>query len=415
MKRAQTPHNMNQEDNGVPRLDGQTGQAGQDGQHGSARLAPDRIDHALTHIGGGDPRPVLITGGAGFIGTNLAQRLLRGGHRVILFDNLTRPGVKQNAQFLRSTWPDQTELVVGDVRDASLLQSLVVRAQAIFHLAAQVAVTSSLKNPSHDFEINLRGTFNLLEGQRSCANPPPLLFTSTNKVYGELHNVPLQMHGDQYVPIDPRIRARGVPERELDFHSPYGCSKGGADQYVLDYACTYGLPNTVFRMSCVYGHHQHGTEDQGWVAHFLIGALRGEPLTLYGDGRQVRDVLFIEDLIDAMMLAIQRQDVTAARAFNIGGGPSHAVSLVEMLRLIDEFDDTRVRYQTQPWRRGDQRYFVADTSAFRRATGWQPRITPREGIAALHDWLRQSSLGPQGTRDDEVSTRVTSKEQERSS
>ncbi|MFW6058886.1 MAG: NAD-dependent epimerase/dehydratase family protein [Phycisphaeraceae bacterium] len=361
--------------------------AAHNGRAAHVRRPPEPADHALTYLDNHDPRPVLITGGAGFIGTNLALRLLRGGHRVILFDNLSRPGIRRNAEHLRAAFPAGVELVVGDVRDASLLHALVTRAQAVFHLAAQVAVTTSLKDPAHDFEINLRGTFNLLEAQRTCANPPPLLFTSTNKVYGELRNVPLQMRDDRYVPIDPQVRARGVTERELDFHSPYGCSKGGADQYVLDYARTYDLPNVVFRMSCIYGRHQHGTEDQGWVAHFLIRALRGEPITLYGDGRQVRDVLFVDDLIDAMVLAIQRQDVTATRAFNIGGGPGNAVSLLEMLRLIDAFDDTRVKCQMQPWRRGDQRYFVADTSAFRRATGWRPRIATRDGLAMLHDWL----------------------------
>jgi CDP-paratose 2-epimerase len=335
----------------------------------------------------------LITGGAGFVATNVADRLVRAGWRVRLFDNLSRAGVEQNVAWLRAQHGTQVELVVGDVRDRAALQKSLAGVRRVFHFAAQVAVTTSLDDPTADFEVNARGTLNLLESIRALAAPPTLLFTSTNKVYGHLDDVPLVAGERRYRPVDRGIASSGIgEERRLDFHSPYGCSKGAADQYVLDYARTFRLPATVFRMSCIYGPHQFGTEDQGWVAHFVIQALNGCRLTVYGDGRQVRDALFVEDLVDAMLLAHDKIERTAGHAFNIGGGPANTVSLLELLDLLASLTGDRPSFALEPWRTADQRYYVSDVSKFTAATGWRPRVSVTEGVQRLTDWLMAAQV-----------------------
>ncbi|HVS76584.1 MAG TPA: NAD-dependent epimerase/dehydratase family protein [Steroidobacteraceae bacterium] len=330
----------------------------------------------------------LITGGAGFIGTNLADRLLSQGAPVLVLDDLSRPGVERNLEWLRTRHPGRLQVEIADVRDLLAVRRVVDRADRIFHLAAQVAVTTSLLDPVRDFEINVRGTLNVLEAARAWQRPPPLLFTSTNKVYGALPDVELERRDRRYVPADPRLAARGVDERRaLDFHSPYGCSKGAADQYVLDYARCFGVPAIVFRMSCIYGPHQCGTEDQGWVAHFLMRALERGVITVYGDGRQVRDVLYVEDLVDAMLLAMRAADRLAGQAFNIGGGPANSVSLLELLDVMAASMGMSVRVEHAGWRSGDQRYYVTNSGRFCAATGWSPAIPLAEGMGRLHDWL----------------------------
>ena len=245
-------------------------------------------------------RPVLITGGAGFVATNVAHRLLEDGHRVLLFDNLSRAGVIENVRWLKAMHGNRVRFQAGDIRDPEAVRQVVAEASHIFHFAAQVAVTTSLVDPFLDFDTNARGTLNLLEAVRASDHRPSLLFTSTNKVYGHLDDIELRTSPTRYEPEDTELRAHGISEaRCLEFHSPYGCSKGVAEQYVLDYARTFGLRTVVFRMSCIYGPHQFGNEDQGWVAHFLIAAMRDQLLTIYGDGLQVRDILFVEDLVDA--------------------------------------------------------------------------------------------------------------------
>jgi CDP-paratose 2-epimerase len=336
-------------------------------------------------------RPILITGGAGFVGTNLAHKLLSAGQPVLLFDNLSRPGVEQNLQWLRDTHGDLMQVEVADVRDAGALSKVVTRASQVFHFAAQVAVTTSLKGPAHDFEVNARGTLNLLEAVRAQNDPPPLVFTSTNKVYGALEDVRMIKSGNRYEPKEAAVRERGISEdRLLDFHSPYGCSKGAADQYVLDYARTFSIPTVVFRMSCIYGLHQFGTEDQGWVAHFLIRALEGNPITLYGDGKQVRDVLFVEDLVDAFLLAQEQIDSLSGQAFNIGGGPANTLSLIELIEIIGHLHGKRPAVEFDDWRPGDQRYYVSDTRKFQSATVWKPEVGVQEGVTRLYEWLLES-------------------------
>jgi CDP-paratose 2-epimerase len=335
--------------------------------------------------------PALITGGAGFIGTNLAARLAASGRKVRILDNLSRAGVETNLRWLRDTYGDRIEVMLGDVRE----RASVVRASAniseVYHFAAQVAVTSSLVDPVYDFSINAGGTLNLLEALRALDDPPPVLFTSTNKVYGDLEDVELVPESSRYVPADTATRMWGIGEdRRIDFHSPYGCSKGAADQYVLDYARTFGMPAVVFRMSCIYGPHQFGNEDQGWVAHFLIRAIEGAPITIYGDGLQVRDVLFIDDLVDGMLAAQATMDRIAGEAFNIGGGPTRTTSLVELVDTINALRGTPVSLQFDAWREADQRYYVSDTRKFCEATGWTPRVGLEQGISALYDWLRDA-------------------------
>lgn len=335
--------------------------------------------------------PVLVFGGAGFVGTNLVSRLAERGERVRVFDNLSRAGVERNAAWLVGNYRDAVELVEADIRDAAAVERAVRDATAIFHLAAQVAVTTSLVDPRTDFDINLLGTFNVLEALRDRKHPPPLLFTSTNKVYGDLDGVELVERSLRYEPRDLALARGGVDERQtLSFHSPYGCSKGAADQYVLDHARVYGLPAVVFRMSCIYGPHQFGTEDQGWIAHFLIRAIEGRPISIYGDGKQVRDALYVDDLVDAMVLARSYAAQLAGCAFNIGGTPRRSVSLLELLDMIAKLRGVAPTVERGPWRPGDQRWYASNVSRFSGATGWQPRTDVVEGVGRLHAWLDRS-------------------------
>jgi CDP-paratose 2-epimerase len=239
-----------------------------------------------------------------------------------------------------------------------------------------------------DFEVNLGGTVALLDELRRLPRPPFFLFTSTNKVYGSLPDTPLERVGERWLPTDRRLRERGVDEsRPLDFCTPYGCSKGGADQYVLDWAKTYGLPAVVFRMSCIYGPHQHGNEDQGWVAHFLIRSFAREPVTIFGDGAQVRDILHVDDLVRAFLLARERVDDTAGRAFNVGGGPDNTISLLELVELIEELRGARPLVGFAQERVGDQRWYVSDTTRLAKTIGWSPQVGVGEGVDDLHRWL----------------------------
>jgi CDP-paratose 2-epimerase len=333
------------------------------------------------------PRKSVVTGGAGFVGTNLAARLVEDGRDVVVLDNLSRRGVRDNLRWLQKTYGGILRVEVGDIRDSKTLRRVLEGAAEVYHLAAQVAVTTSLDSPFEDFRVNAEGTLGLLEEIRRLEEPPFLLFTSTNKVYGTLDDLELERIGARWEPADLAIRAAGLSERRpLDFCTPYGCSKGAADQYVLDYAKSYGIPAVVFRMSCIYGPHQHGTEDQGWVAHFAIRALEGRPITLFGDGAQVRDLLFVDDLVEAMLLARDGASRLGGQAFNLGGGPANAVSLLEVVELLRSLG-APVRVHHADERHGDQRYYVADTSRFAASTGWSPEVDASEGIERLYRWL----------------------------
>lgn len=330
----------------------------------------------------------LITGGAGFIGSNLAHRLLEMGERVLVLDNLTRPNVQRNVEWLRQGFGNRAELVVGDVRDAALVRDCVSEVDNVFHFAAQTAVTTSLADPQMDFDVNARGTLQVLEAVRSRAKPPAVFFTSTNKVYGDLSRLALSVTDYGYEPLDADARTHGVAEDAgLDFYSPYGCSKGCADQYVRDYARSFGLACVVFRMSCIYGPRQFGTEDQGWVAHFMLRALNGQPVTIYGDGQQTRDLLFVSDLVDAFLAARRAIGACSGRAFNIGGGPQSRASVLEVLERSRTITGCASPLRFAGWRTGDQRYYVSDTRKFASLTGWTPRVQLEQGLTRLAEWL----------------------------
>jgi CDP-paratose 2-epimerase len=334
-------------------------------------------------------RPVLVTGGAGFIGSNIADRLAREGHDVLVYDAMARPGVERNLAWLQERHPTRISNVVADVRDADQLAEAARDASAVFHMAAQVAVTTSMVDPVSDFDINIRGTFSLLEALRKRAEPAPLIFASTNKVYGDLADVALELTNQAYLPRDREIRAHGISEaRPLDFHTPYGCSKGAADQYVLDYARSFGVPSAVLRMSCIYGQRQMGTEDQGWVAHFVIRALEGQPISIFGDGAQVRDVMDVADAVDAYMAVWRQIDTVKGRAFNLGGGPGNAISLRQLIGHLEDLIGRPVATEYADWRSGDQRWFVADTRAARAALGLKPARAWRDGVETLARWLQ---------------------------
>jgi CDP-paratose 2-epimerase len=333
---------------------------------------------------------ILITGGAGFVGSNLADALLADGERVIVADNFSRDGVRMNAAWLRRRHGDRVRVETVDVRDAARIRTLVRESKQVFHLAAQVAVTTSLVDPVTDFETNVMGTFNVLEAARTMLNPPSVLFTSTNKVYGGMEDVAVALDGDRYGYADGR---RGITEdARLDFHSPYGCSKGAADQYVHDYARIFGLPTVVFRMSCIYGTRQFGTEDQGWVAHFGRAMLRGEPLTIYGDGCQVRDILWIGDLVRAMRQAMAKIDTVAGEVFNIGGGHANAVSVRTVIDRLRELTGARAPVRYDEWRPGDQKVYVSDTSKAERVLEWKAATTWEQGLEKLVGWLHEANL-----------------------
>ncbi|HXX44379.1 MAG TPA: SDR family NAD(P)-dependent oxidoreductase [Candidatus Acidoferrales bacterium] len=323
-----------------------------------------------------------ITGGVGFIGTNLADRLLREGHEVVLFDNISRAGVEENLGWLRQQHGERMKFVEGDVRDFGAVEKAMRGAEAVFHLAAQVAVTTSVTNPQEDFSVNAQGTLNVLEAARQQQRMPSLLYTSTNKVYGGLEHLRVVERESRY---EFENLPFGVSETcPLDFHSPYGCSKGTADQYVHDYHRIYGLPTIVFRMSCIYGPHQFGTEDQGWVAHFALTGLRGGGLTIYGDGKQVRDLLYVEDLVDLMLRACASIERTAGQVYNVGGGPAHTTSvwselqaplknLLGKLPLVDYGE----------FRPGDQRIYVSDIRKAQAQMNWTPRVGIADGLRMM--------------------------------
>jgi CDP-paratose 2-epimerase len=328
---------------------------------------------------------VLVTGGAGFIGSHAARHWLHQGMRVRIYDNLSRRGAGQTLKgLLDDPASERVDVVVADVRDARLLADAARDADLILHSAAQTAVTTSLADPRGDFEANALGTFNLLEAARLSGREPIVLFTSTNKVYGGMEGAGVRLDGRRYRYTD---LPDGVPESwPLDFHSPYGCSKGAGDQYTRDYARIYNLPTVVFRQSCIYGPQQFGSEDQGWLAHFTIAAVLGHPVTIYGDGKQARDALYIDDLLRAFDLAVEHIERTAGQVYNIGGGPDYVVSLLELIETLEEFTGQPMRYTFDEWRPGDQRIYVSDISRARADFGWEPRVSVQDGVRRLYDW-----------------------------
>ena len=333
---------------------------------------------------------VFITGGAGFIGSNAVEFFLRKKHRVVVFDNFSRPGSKHNRTWLkRSAAKGQLKIVEADIRDAEALRrAMPGDTELILHLAGQVAVTTSVKDPRFDFEANALGTFNILEAMRQRAPQSCLIYSSTNKVYGGMEQCKVVEKATRYEFGDRKL---GIDENEpLDFHSPYGCSKGCGDQYVRDYARIYGLKTVVFRQSCIYGPQQFGVEDQGWAAHFCIAALKMRPIRIYGNGKQVRDMLWIGDLIRAYEAAYQRADAVAGEIYNIGGGPENTLSIWrEFEPLLQKIFRKPIQVEFHPARPGDQPVYVSNIQKAKRDLGWQPAVSFPQGLERLCHWIRQ--------------------------
>jgi len=330
---------------------------------------------------------ILITGGAGFIGCNLAAALLRSGERVTIVDNLSRPRTDQNLAWLQTQFGGKLRFERADIRDQDPMNRLIPGHDAVFHLAGQVAVTTSVQNPREDFEINALGTLNVLEAARLASTPPAVFYASTNKVYGGMEEVRVVEQPTRYAYAD---FPNGIPETQLlDFHSPYGCSKGAGDQYVRDYARIYGLKTLVFRQSAIYGPRQFGVEDQGWAAHFVIAAVLGRPITIYGDGKQVRDMLYIDDLVAAYLSALDQIDAVSGRIYNIGGGPRNTISVwAEFGPLLERLLGKRLDVRYGDWRPGDQPVYISDISKVERELNWKPSVTFEAGIERLVRWVQ---------------------------
>jgi len=331
----------------------------------------------------------LVTGGCGFIGANYVDRLLARGERVAAFDNLSRRGAEKNADWLRAKHSNRFQLTRGDIRDARAIADAARDADVILHLAAQVAVTTSVSDPRTDFEINALGTFNTLEAARASGRNPIFLFASTNKVYGGMDEVVVVEKSTRY---EFRDLPGGVPETQpLDFHSPYGCSKGAADQYVRDYQRIYGLRTVVFRQSAIYGYRQFGVEDQGWLAWFIIAAVLGKSITIYGDGKQVRDMLFIDDLMNVYDEALARIDKIAGQVYNIGGGPRNTISVwTEFAPMLENLLGRKIPITRGDWRPGDQKVCVYDISKAKRELNWKPHVDVQTGVEKLYQWVSEN-------------------------
>lgn len=334
-------------------------------------------------------RNVFISGGAGFIGSNLADFYLNNGYKVTVFDNLSRKGTEKNLAWLKKhKYKNNFKFIQGDIRDDKKLNKVLVNFDIIYHLAGQVAVTTSVVDPRSDFEINALGTINMLEAFRLKSKKAIFIYSSTNKVYGDLEDLNCVVKNKKYV-FKNRDYVNGISERrEIDFHSPYGCSKGAGDQYVRDYARIYKLKTVVFRQSCIYGQRQFGNEDQGWVIHFVKSTLDKKALTIYGDGMQVRDILFIDDLIDAYNLAIKKIKVASGQIYNVGGGMKNSISLLELIGLLQKNNNKKIKYKFLNWREGDQKVYISDNSKLKKELGWSPKTSKESGIAKLITWAK---------------------------
>ncbi|MFH1714040.1 MAG: SDR family NAD(P)-dependent oxidoreductase [Candidatus Nealsonbacteria bacterium] len=333
-------------------------------------------------------KTILITGGCGFIGTNSAAYYLKKGFKVVCFDNLSRPGAKQNLEWLRKQ-KGGFLFVKGDIRNYKILLETFKKYKPDFvlHLAAQVTMVTSLENPREDFEINAVGTFNVLEAMRNTKSKAAALYSSTNKVMGEL----------LYLPVDEKKKRyqykniKGINESfPLDFHGPYGCSKGCGDQYFLDYARIFGLKTVVFRQSGIYGPHQFGIEEQGWLAWFCNAILFNKPVTIFGNGKQVRDVLYVDDVIRAYDSVLRNISKTKGNAYNVGGGSKFSLSIWELFDILEKITEKKFNYKFGPWRQGDQKVYISDISKAKKDFKWTPKVSPKEGVKKLYDWVSQN-------------------------
>ncbi len=334
----------------------------------------------------------LITGGCGFVGSNIAAEIIAKNGELIVFDNLFRFGSSTNLDWLKSL--GKFKFIHGDIRNTNDVENTIKNEcpDAVFHLAGQVAMTTSIENPRLDFEINALGSFNILNAIRKYSPETPVLYSSTNKVYGDFEYLEYRETDTRYIPVKyPEGFAEDMP---LDFHSPYGTSKGSADQYMLDFARMYGLKTVVFRHSSMYGGHQFATYDQGWIGWFCQKAIEiknnpeVEPFTISGSGKQVRDVIFAPDVVSLYMKALKNIEKTKGNAFNIGGGIENSLSLIELFNLLEDILDINMKYKKNPARESDQRFFVADISKITNMTDWLPVYSPKDGIKKTLNWLQ---------------------------
>lgn len=333
---------------------------------------------------------ILITGGAGFIGINAVSYYLKIGYEVLILDNFSRKGSSINIDWIKKNKSEKLRIITAEIKsDQKKIDDAVKNVDIILHLAGQVAVTSSVIDPRNDFEINALGTLNLLEAVRNSGNNPIFIYTSTNKVYGELKDYKILEKKTRY---EFKNLQHGVSEeRSLDFHSPYGCSKGTADQYVRDYNRIYGLNTIVFRQSCIYGPRQFGMEDQGWVAWFIIALIQNKDITIYGNGKQVRDLLYVEDLIPAYDLAAKNISKTRGQIYNIGGGYKNTISVwLEFKPILEKLFKRKIDVKFSNWRPGDQPIFVSDIRKAREDFGWEPKIKVEDGIKKLYEWVSEN-------------------------
>jgi CDP-paratose 2-epimerase len=332
---------------------------------------------------------ILIIGGAGFIGINAVYSFLQKGHHVDIVDNLSRKGSEYNLNRLHEKHDVPFQRI--DIRNAEKIREYFEHNKgydAVLLLAGQVAVTTSVTNPREDFEVNALGTFNVLEGIRLSGDKPLVIYSSTNKVYGKMEDLSIAEFDTRYNYAD---MPGGISEsRQLDFYSPYGCSKGTGDQYVRDYYRIFGIPTVVFRQSCIYGPNQFGIEDQGWVAWFTIATLMEKDITVYGDGKQIRDVLFVDDLVNLYEKAILNRKVAEGKIYNVGGGPAFTLSLNELIVKLEDRFGRRIDKKTSDWRPGDQKVYVSDITKVKSELGWEPTTDLAEGINAMAEWIESN-------------------------
>lgn len=338
-------------------------------------------------------KPILITGGAGFIGINLADKLLSNNFTVRIFDDLSRNGVEQNLNWLCEKYKERVQIQLGSIKQYDSVYKAVKNCESIYHFAAQVSLSASLVNPLEDFETNVKGTLHLLEAVKNSTPISSFVFTSSGKVYGSLHNIELTENHTRYLLKEPSIYNHGFNESmPVRFNTPYGCSKGSADQYVLDYFSSFNIPSVVLRLGSIYGPHQHGSEEQGWLTHFLLQTINLNGFTIFGDGRQVRDVLYIDDLVEALDLVRKNIKKTAGHIFNIGGGINNSISLLELMDTIFSISGLKPKILFDDWRTGDQKYYVSDTAKIKKMLNWSPSITVQNGIKKLYKWLLENKL-----------------------
>ena len=335
---------------------------------------------------------ILIIGGCGFVGSNISNHFLQNGDDLIVYDNLSRKGVEKNLKWLRQISKNKIKFIDGDIRNFELLKNSIDNVDVIFHTAAQVAVTTAINNPAEDFQINALGTFNILEATRQSKNDPVVIYTSTNKVYGNnVNSIPLIEKKTRYEFGDKKFK-NGIPETfpvDADEHTPYGCSKYAADLYVRDYSAVYDMKTVAFRMSCIYGFRQFGTEDQGWLAHFIISSIMGRPIKIYGDGKQVRDILFIDDLVHAFETVVSKINKTKGKAYNIGGGTNNSISLLELISILEKLN-SKIDFSFDDWRPFDQKVYISDIRKAERDFNWYPKTTKESGIRKLFTWVNSN-------------------------